>query len=158
NILYFASDMPGGHGGVDIWYCELQSDGTWGQPQNAGAAINTFGDEMFPAVHGETLYFSSTGHVGMGGLDIFHAKGQQSQFDKAINKRLPSNTASVKFALVVAQDYHTGTIGYLSANRSGGLGLDAIYAFKYVMPKIALPLEGRHKDKTTGEPVADVSV
>src|SRR5690606_32518707 len=71
--LYFASDMPGGWGGVDIWYSELQGNGSWGKPQNAGPNINTGGDEMFPYVQGNTLYFSSTGHIGMGGLDIFKA-------------------------------------------------------------------------------------
>lgn len=158
NVLYFASDMPGGHGGVDIWYCELQSDGSWGQPQNAGPVINTFGDEMFPTVHDQTLYFSSTGHVGMGGLDIFYAKGQKSQFDKAINMGFPINSASDDFAFVVAQDDHEGTIGYLSSNRTGGVGSDDIYAFNYVKPKITIQLEVTTKDKTTGEPIADVSV
>src|SRR5690606_40899070 len=66
--------------------------------------------EMFPTVHDQTLYFSSTGHVGMGGLDIFYAKGQKSQFDKAINMGFPINSASDDFAFVVAQDDYEGTI------------------------------------------------
>src|SRR5690606_31683151 len=75
-ILYFISDMSGGHGGTDIWYSELQTDGSWGEPKNAGAAINTEGDEMFPHIATDgTLYYSTNGLPGMGGLDIFSAKG-----------------------------------------------------------------------------------
>jgi outer membrane protein OmpA-like peptidoglycan-associated protein/tetratricopeptide (TPR) repeat protein len=158
NILYFASDMPGGVGGVDIWYCERQSDGSWGSPQNAGAAINTFGDEMFPSVFGETLYFSSTGHVGMGGLDIFRAKGSKNQFSTPVNMAYPINSASDDFAFVVMQDDYERAIGYLSSNRTGGVGSDDIYAFNYTKPKITIQLEALAKDKTSGEPIGDVEV
>lgn len=158
SILYFASDMPGGQGGVDIWYCELQSDGSWGKPQNAGPNVNTFGDEMFPSVYGETLYFSSTGLVGMGGLDIFRAKGEKSEFDKAVNMGFPVNSASDDFAFVVTQEDYEGVLGYLSSNRTGGVGSDDIYAFNYVKPKITIQMEVTTKDKTTGEPIGDVSV
>ena len=70
----------------------------------------------------------------------------------------PINSASDDFAFVVAQDDHEGTIGYLSSNRAGGVGSDDIYAFNYVKPKITIQLEVTTKDKTTGEPVGDVSV
>ncbi len=157
-VLYFASDMPGGMGGVDIWYCELQSDGSWGSPQNAGAAINTFGDEMFPSVYSHALYFSSTGHVGMGGLDIFQAKGEKDMFEKAINLGFPVNSASDDFAFIVVEDNDIGTKGYLSSNRTGGVGSDDIYAFNYTKPKITIQLEAIVKDKTTGDFLSEVSI
>ncbi|HMR19966.1 MAG TPA: OmpA family protein, partial [Sphingobacterium sp.] len=157
-VLYFASDRPGGMGGVDIWYCERQSDGSWGAPQNAGAAINTFGDEMFPSVYDGTLYFSSTGHIGMGGLDIFKAKGEKSQFEKAVNLGFPINSASDDFAFIVVEDSHLGTKGYLSSNRTGGAGSDDIYSFLYAKPRIKIQLEVIAKDKATGDLLPDVSI
>lgn len=100
--LYYASDMPGGHGGVDIWYSELQQDGSWGAPKNAGSTINTSGDEMFPNVHGNSLYFSSNGHIGMGGLDIFRATGAKDSFSTAQNLGYPVNSASDDFSFYVS--------------------------------------------------------
>src|SRR5690606_32799654 len=94
----------------------------------------------------------------MGGLDIFYAKGQKSQFDKAINMGFPINSASDDFDFVVAQDDDEGTIGYRSSNRAGGLGSDDSDAFNYVKPKVTIQLEVTTKDKTTGEPIGDVSV
>jgi hypothetical protein len=70
--LYFASDKPGGIGGKDIWYCDREGLGTpWNEPVNAGPEVNTEGDELFPFVNGNTLFFASDGHLGLGGLDIF---------------------------------------------------------------------------------------
>jgi len=150
-ILYFASDMPGGKGGVDIWYCELGTDGKWGTPQNAGATINTPGDEMFPSVHENTLYFSSTGHVGMGGLDIFKAEGTKSSFTAPINLGVPVNSPSDDFAFVVLEAGEEGSKGYLSSNRTGGAGSDDIYSFTYQKPKVNIQLEGIARDKKTNE-------
>jgi len=134
--LYYASDMPGGLGGVDIWYSELQSDGTWGAPQNAGPMINSSGDEMFPSVVGDFLYYSSDGFPGMGGLDIFRAKGERSSFSERENLRFPLNSPADDFSFVVADaDEHDFSRGYLSSNRAGGLGSDDIYAFSYGTPQ-----------------------
>ncbi len=151
SVLYYASDMPGGKGGVDIWYSKLQSDGSWGKPQNAGDKINTSGDELFPTVVGNDLYFSSTGHVGMGGLDIFKAKGSESTFDKVVNLGYPLNSAADDFAYV---EYGTAAdvkVGYLSSNRKGGVGSDDIYSFVFQKPKIKIVLEGVTRDRNTGE-------
>ncbi|WP_164110568.1 MULTISPECIES: OmpA family protein [Sphingobacterium] len=150
-VLYYASDMPGGQGGVDIWYSELQSDGTWGDPQNAGSQINTTGDEMFPAIEGDNLYFSSTGHIGMGGLDIFRAKGAKSNFSKPINMGYPVNSASDDFAFVNSMDDDNHTMGYLSSNRLGGVGSDDIYSFTLTKPRLNIELITIVKDKKTGE-------
>ncbi len=156
-VLYFASDMPGGKGGVDIWYCELGADGKWGRPQNAGANINTPDDEVFPSVYGNTLYFSSTGHVGMGGLDVFKAEGARSSFSIPINLGFPVNSPSDDFAFVVMEDNEDGSRGYLSSNRTGGVGSDDIYSFTYQKPKIHILLEAIARDKKTNELLPNVT-
>lgn len=150
-VLYFASDMPGSIGGVDIWYSELQSDGSWGTPQNAGNVINTAGDEMFPSIYKNTLYYSSNGHVGMGGLDIFKAVGQKNKFSNVVNAGYPLNSASDDFAFVVAGEDETQTLGYLTSNRSGGMGFDDIYSFNLTKPKINIILRAITRNKKTGE-------
>lgn len=150
-ILYFASDMPGGQGGVDIWYSELQQDGSWGTPQNVGSQVNTSGDEMFPSVEGEELYFSSTGHIGMGGLDIFKANGAKASFTKPVNMGYPINSASDDFAFINSMDDDMHTMGYLSSNRTGGVGSDDIYSFSLTKPRLNIELITLVKDKKTGE-------
>ncbi len=157
-VLYFASDMPGGVGGVDIWYCEIGADGNWGRPQNAGTAINTFGDEMFPSVYADTLYFSSTGHPGMGGLDIFKATGAKSSFHTPVNLGFPVNSPSDDFAFVMLEDNEDGSKGYLSSNRIGGIGSDDIYSFTYQKPKISIQLASTVRDKKTNELLSDATV
>ena len=150
NTLYYASDMPGGQGGVDIWYSELQGDGSWGSPQNAGSAINTDGDEMFPSIYDNVLYYSSNGQVGMGGLDIFSSTGSKNSWSKAKNLGYPVNSASDDFAFVVLGKGDRDEVGYLSSNRSGGVGSDDIYSYHYQVPKITILLEGMTKDKQSG--------
>ena len=71
--VYFTSNMPGGEGGMDIWVAEKRGN-TWVKPINLGPLVNTAGDEAFPSMrHADTLFFSSNGHVGMGGLDVVYA-------------------------------------------------------------------------------------
>lgn len=150
-VLYYASDMPGGQGGVDIWYSELQGDGSWGPPQNAGAIINSAADEVFPSVFGDTLYFSSDGWVGMGGLDIYKSIGNRSTFDTPENLRYPLNSAGDDFAYVVVANSDDIIYGYLSSNRTGGRGGDDIYSFVFNKPKFIIQLEGITRNKGTGE-------
>ncbi|QBQ43088.1 OmpA family protein [Sphingobacterium psychroaquaticum] len=158
--LYYASDMPGGQGGVDIWYSELQSDGSWGKPINAGTTINSAGDEMFPTVNGDDFYYSSNGFAGMGGLDIFHAKGSRSNMSKPVNMRYPVNSAADDFAFVITTKGEREYAGYLSSNRVRGRGSDDIYSFGYVKPKIIILLEGVTINKKTRAllPGADVTI
>jgi outer membrane protein OmpA-like peptidoglycan-associated protein len=105
---------------------------------------------MFPNIFGETLYFSSTGHVGMGGLDIFRAEGAKNKFDKATNMGYPVNSAADDFSFFVLAAEGGDSQGYLSSNRIGGVGSDDIYSFNYVRPRITIILEGITKDKTNG--------
>src|SRR5699024_7510046 len=89
NRLYFASDMPGGYGGVDIWYSEWQDDGSWGEPVNAVEEINTSGDDMFKSVYKNQLFYSTDGKPGMGGLDIFEAEIKENGFGTPVNLKYP---------------------------------------------------------------------
>ncbi|TXC81717.1 OmpA family protein [Luteibaculum oceani] len=123
--LYVVSDMPGGYGGTDIWKAELTNDLLFGELVNLGPDINTPGDEMFPFVSAAgDFYFSSTGHPGMGGLDIFRAKMDTSgNFSNIFNLGAPINSTRDDFGVYTGnnQDY------YFSSNRPGGKGGDDIY-------------------------------
>lgn len=133
NILYFTSDRPGGIGKTDIWYSEKAIDGSWGTPKNCGPTINTTEDEEFPTLAEDALYFSSKGHPGMGGFDIFSSKGQKDQWDVAVNQRSPLNSPGDDFYLVM-KDQQTG---YFASNRPGGLGDDDIYTYsRQIIPPV----------------------
>lgn len=157
-ILYYASDMPGGYGGVDIWYSELQAGGMWGEPQNAGATVNSEKDEMFPSVWGDTLYYSSNGFAGMGGLDIYKVAGSKNSFSNRQNLGYPLNSAADDFAYVGWSDDEENRYGYLSSNRPGGVGGDDIYSFAYIKPKITILLKGVTKNRDTGESLPSAMV
>lgn len=131
DVLYFTSDMPGGMGKTDIWYCEKDADGNWSTPQNCGPQVNTPEDEMFPTigVNGD-LFFSSTGHPGMGGLDIFTVVGEKGRWEGVRNLRPPFNSESDDFYFVLAAN---GS-GFLSSNRMNGKGSDDIYSFSAYQP------------------------
>ena len=122
--LFFASDMADGLGGTDIYYCEWQ-DGTWSKPTNAGPEVNTAGNEKFPYIHNDgTLYFSSDGRTGYGGLDIFSSTEKNGTFIQAKNLKYPINSSMDDFGIIFSEDQSTA---YLSSNRKGGLGEDDIY-------------------------------
>ncbi len=127
-IIYFTSDMPGGVGKTDIWYCEKRRDGTWDKPINCGPTINTKEEEAFPTIAGDgALYYSSKGLAGMGGYDIYKAVGEKAQWVAPQNLKYPINSTSDDFYLVTRD----GVSGYLSSNREGGHGSDDIYSFAY---------------------------
>lgn len=124
--IYFSSDMPGGYGAFDIWYCTLEND-QWSAPVNAGKQINTFGNEAFPfVVNDTTLYFASNGLPGYGGLDVFVATKKEGRWQTPENLKKPVNTSYDDFSFVVDAG---NTHGYFSSNRPGGQGSDDIYAF-----------------------------
>ena len=125
--LYFISDMPGGFGETDIYKSE-QVNGTWGAPINLGETINTSGKEMFPYIDKEgILYFSSNGHPGNGGLDIFAAKEEKPGIYKVINVVSPLNSVYDDFGCVLNNDSLTG---FFTSNRPGGKGDDDNYSYK----------------------------
>lgn len=135
NTLYFASDMPGGMGGSDIWFSLKQSDGSWGTPVNAGPSINTSFDELFPTINPDgKLYFSSAGLPGLGGLDIFKAEGEKNNWASVLNLGLNINSSADDFSYLIVKDTEENMMGFLSSNRFGGKGDDDIYSFSYDKP------------------------
>ena len=125
--LYFASNRPGGLGGMDLYYSDFQG-GEWGEPVNLGNTINTAGNEIFPFIHEDgTLYFASDGWGGFGGLDIFSAEqSDQNEWQTPLNIGTPFNSPKDDFGFILNI---TGTEGYLSSARDGGNGKDDIYSF-----------------------------
>jgi outer membrane protein OmpA-like peptidoglycan-associated protein len=121
--IYFASDMPGGYGGMDIYVSQLEN-GRWSSPRNLGEIINTPKNEVFPYVRGNELYFSSDGFPGYGGLDIMVSVFNKS-WQAPENLRSPINSLRDDFGIFFVND----TSGYLASNRIGGEGGDDIYVF-----------------------------
>jgi outer membrane protein OmpA-like peptidoglycan-associated protein len=128
--MYFASDIPGGYGGPDLYMTTLDS-GKWSQPINLGDEINTSGDELFPSIKNDSiLYFSSSGLGGFGGLDLFVSTLNNWTPSKPTNMSSPLNSEADDFAIMVDS---TGRNGYFSSNRTGGKGYDDIYSFETIL-------------------------
>ncbi len=124
--LYFVSDMSGGMGGLDIWRIAITSE-EFGGVENLGAAINTQGNEMFPTFRPNgDLYFSSNGHHGMGGLDIYCATQDEENRWSITNLQAPVNSANDDFGMTFEGEL---TRGYFSSNRGDARGWDHIYSF-----------------------------
>ncbi|AUC75562.1 OmpA family protein [Olleya sp. Bg11-27] len=125
--LYFASDMPGTHGKSDIYYVDILEDGAYGEPVNLGSTINTEGRENFPYISNNgTLYFSSDGQQGLGGLDIFMTNLDGSN-QEITNLGKPINSSRDDFEFIIDE---FSNIGYLTSNRYNGKGDDDIYRFQ----------------------------
>ena len=147
-ILIFSSDMPRGFGGTDLYYCVRTGEGRpWGRPVNLGAKINTEGEEQFPFLDKKgKLYFASTGHAGLGGLDIFEivlkdlkASGQPKNLGADVNSPFDD------FGIIFGED---GKSGFFSSNRFGN---DDIFQFKRIAYAVAL--KGVVLDSRTNRPV-----
>ncbi len=145
--LYFVSDMPGGVGGLDIWYAERESPGgEFKNPRNLGEVINTPGDDKFPYVREDgTLYFSSNGHPGMGGLDIFFSQPQGDSWTPPENMGTPINSSGDDFGITFRRGENSGFFS-TSRNVRGGRG-DAILSF-YLAP-VEFTLQGTVRDDST---------
>ncbi|AWX45964.1 Peptidoglycan-associated lipoprotein [Flagellimonas maritima] len=128
--LYFSSDMPGTLGMSDIWYVEVLKNGSYGSPVNLGSRVNTEARESFPYLSdNNNLYFSSDGHVGLGGLDVFVISlNNPGTFKAVTNLKKPINTNQDDFGLIINEEKR---FGYLSSNRNGNEGSksDDIYRF-----------------------------
>jgi hypothetical protein len=125
--LYFVSDRPGGFGGKDIYVTRILPDGTWSEPYNLGKSVNTKSDEITPHIDksDEILYFSSKGHPGNGGFDIFYSKlTNKIKWGEPINMVEPINSKSDDIAYVTTSD---NNVTYFSSNRRGGSGNFDIY-------------------------------
>lgn len=155
--LYFVSNRLGGLGGNDIWYSQRQSDGTWSNPINLGAPVNTVGNEISPFIHpdGVTLYFCSDGQEGMGGYDFFVARKDPSSmlFGEPQNLGYPINTVADERSLMISAD---GTRGFFASNQLGGLGQYDLYMFEIPQafrPNPVTYLKGKVFDKKTRVPL-----
>lgn len=154
--LYFASNRTGGKGGLDLWQSTLQQDGNWSEPINLGDSINTPGEEQSPFIHpdNQTLYFSSTGLMGLGRFDLFVTrKNNQGKWTKPLNLGYPINTNFNEEGLIVNAK---GNTAYYSSTRDGGLGGRDIYQFelyKEVRPKPVSYMKGVVYDAETKKPL-----
>lgn len=153
--MYFASDMPGGFGDIDI-YKTTRDGGAWSAPVNLGSEVNTEGREMFPFINhdGSTLFFASDGHYGLGGLDLFMSSVSEENFGSPKNMNYPLNTSYDDFGMILDKE---SKLGYFSSNRVGGRGSDDIYAFEMLKP-LCIPVKGKTLDKSTLLAVAGVTV
>ncbi len=135
--LYFVSDMPGGLGGMDIWRMAIGSRGN-GELENLGEPINTVGDEMFPTFrsNGE-LYFSSDGHPGMGGLDLFRAVQDSTGAWSVENMGYPMNSSGDDFGMTFLGPHNSG---FFSSSRGDARGWDHIFSF--VCPEVIQTVRG----------------
>jgi len=148
NYLYFASDMPGTLGETDIFYSQKQADGSWSKPENLGPTINTVSKELFPTFGPDsTFYFSSEGHSGMGGLDMYAVDGAVTTWKNVRNLKYPLNSPQDDFGILFDK---TNEAGYLSSNRHSPDGTDNIYAFKFV--RVPCNLAGRAIEKIQVKP------
>jgi outer membrane protein OmpA-like peptidoglycan-associated protein len=150
-MLFFATNRPGGKGGMDIWYSVHGKNGNWGEPKNAGNEINTSGDEMSPFIHfdGKTLYFSSNGRTGMGGFDIFFSRMKEdSTWTVPDNLGYPINTSSDEMGLIIDA---SGQEGYYSTIRDKKNGKDIYYFSLYdsIRPDPVSYFQGTVYDKVT---------
>lgn len=156
--LYFASDMPGTMGQSDIFKVQINSDGSFGTPENLGATINTEGKETFPLITDENeLYFASDGHPGLGGLDIFVSKiNPDGTFGEIQNVGDGVNSPKDDFAFLIDTKSRRG---FVSSNRSGGQGYDDIYKFLETRRiKCEQELYGIVTDLATGKILPDSKI
>ena len=155
-VLVFASNMPGGQGGKDLWYITYNKKmKEWSKPTNLGAEVNTAGDEMFPYIrqNGE-LYFASTGHKGMGGLDIFKAATTgTNQWGGVENLQSPMNSEANDFGIIFEGAKERG---FFTTDREGGKGGDDIWSFK--LPALMFQLDGSVKNVETGKSIAGAKI
>ncbi|HXH20206.1 MAG TPA: OmpA family protein [Chitinophagales bacterium] len=120
DVVYFSSNRPGGFGGFDLWYTEVKPDGSASAPVNLGSAVNTIDDEVTPFFHKNKLYFSSNGHIGLGGLDVFVSSGLKMGWSKPQNLGYPLNSSADDFYFTKGESPKTY---YFVSNRAGIIGL-----------------------------------
>ena len=146
--LYFASDKTGGYGNFDIYSAPIDENGSVGDATNLGQKLNTEGQEMFPFISANnTLYFSSNGHLGLGGLDVFFAKIVDGKVGPIRNIGIPVNGNADDFAFSINEETEEG---FVSSNREGGVGSDDIYSIKKIQPICDVLVSVTVKDHKTG--------
>jgi peptidoglycan-associated lipoprotein len=158
-FMVFSADFPGGSGGKDLWISEYDArESSWMTPINLGTNVNTSGNEMFPYISADgSLYFSSDGYVGLGGLDIYKADNvSEKQWSNVENLEFPLNSPEHDFGIILEKE----TRGMLSSSRHdnpvGGKGKDDIYNFN--IPAVVIALEVYVLNKETNEPIPGVTL
>ncbi len=155
--LYFVSDREGSLGGTDIWMSTIDDEGKWSIPTNLGPKINTTGSDESPFIHadGRTLYFRSTGYLGMGGFDLFRSQLENKVWSEPTNLGSPINTTGQDGALVVSLD---GTKGYYATDNYNDQKLNHLDLFEFDLPDQYRPspmtfVKGRVTDEITKLPI-----
>lgn len=159
--LFFASNMPGGYGGYDLYFAEKKTD-NWSKPVNLGSGINTKGNELFPFIHESgLLFYSSNGLGGKGGLDLFMADVSGEDWGNPENLGVPYNSDGDDLGFILNAD---ATKGYLASSRRGGYGGDDIYVFEaggepiIEMEKVMLSAMVVAYDERTSERITNAGI
>ncbi|MGY3053685.1 peptidoglycan-associated lipoprotein [Pedobacter sp. UYEF25] len=151
--LYFSSNIPGGVGGMDLYVCNKNTSGDWGSPENL-EELNSGGNDRSPSLTKDgSFYFSSDGRVGMGGLDVYKSIKTGNDFSAPVNMHYPINSSQDDFAFNMYSD----TDGFLSSNRTDGIGSDDIYHLT-IKKLLAFTLAGKVFDKSKNTPLANALV
>ncbi len=155
--LYFSSDMPGGMGQSDLYVVDIKGDNQFGEPVNLGPNINSEGRENFPFISKKgDLYFSSDGHLGLGGLDVYACKNVDGKFSRPRNLGVPLNSGKDDFAIYIDDDTKDG---FISSNRTAvRVGDDNIYTIKNIKPVCDVLISTTVVDAKTGKALAQASV
>jgi OOP family OmpA-OmpF porin len=157
--LYFSSNRPGGQGGYDIWVCDVDANGIAGTAKNMGTPINTAGDEMTPFIHGVTgsLYYSSNGLPGLGGLDIFKCEynSNENLFAFPVNMQPPINSSKDDAYFILDR---TQGKGFFSSDRIECPGGNCYKIFEFINQPIKFDISGIVFDAQTNEPIANALV
>ena len=155
--LYFSSDMPGGMGQSDLYVVDIKRNNRFGDPVNLGPNINTEGRENFPFISKKgDLYFSSDGHLGLGGLDVFACKNVDGKFSRPRNLGVPLNSGKDDFAIYIDDDTKNG---FISSNRDAKrIGDDNIYTIKNIKPVCDVLISTQVIDAKTQKPISGASV
>ena len=156
--LYFASTRKGGFGSSDIWKAKILPSGDWSKPVNLGEQINTQKAEMSPFIHADNynLYFSSKGHQGMGGSDLFLSKfnNKKQKWSQPKNLGFPINTSADEINIIVDA---SGKKAYLSSDKISGIGKQDIYSFELfedIKPSKVTYLKGNVYDSISKKPIS----
>jgi outer membrane protein OmpA-like peptidoglycan-associated protein/tetratricopeptide (TPR) repeat protein len=157
--IFFASDRDGGFGGMDIWFARRVGNG-WSEPINAGSQINTAFNEITPYLNpeGTRLYFASSGHIGMGGYDLFYSDGEVGNWKTPVNPGPPVNSTYDDLASIWSED---DSSALFTSNRLGGTGGYDVYWARAIFrpePPVEITLQGKVRDKQTKLPIQFATV
>ncbi|MBN8701695.1 MAG: OmpA family protein [Bacteroidetes bacterium] len=151
--LYFASNMPGGFGGFDLYKCQFLTDSTCTKPVNLGEGVNTAEDEIYPQVVKDKFYFASKGRIGFGGYDLYEGVLVGEDVKNIKNMGKPFNSSKDDISIVF---HEKGNKGYFASNREGTHGYDRVYYFNQKI--IIDTISGKVVDRITKKPITGVSI